>query len=611
MHSGARKRLACRGLQGCRVVQVGVALVLICLCAAAGEVRVPGDFDTLEAALGAVADGDTIALGEGTFKGNFKIDKKLALVGAKRRSVVEADKGVVLTVSGEVTLASLTIRGGETGVQVKKAALLRMRDCRVEDCRRDGVGFENSFNTRVVVSKCEFTRCGDAVDLESAQAIIHDCDFTRNKDDGVDFDGDCAALVFGCNFLSNGDDGIEIRLKRVTHALIVRNRFEANGEDGVEFIQSPVPEEKLANLALMSGNTFSANGRYGVGAVDNDTEKSTDFTPRLGVFGNGNSFDASKAGDLSPNLSAFGLAKDRTAHKATVSRTGPDGEKKTDVAVKAPIPLAIYDLAPSPDGQRVLDAEGVEVSPDGKKMYLADDNARSIWVIDTLTARFLQRIPVAPLPGTLTVVKGAEGFAFEPKDDSVVWLTDDEGKAVHQLSLTDDGMRLRKTYNVRKCHGMPEGLARSNDVLFVIGSNTLTGVSLSDWSVLKGFPVKYSMKPRGSHVAGVCRAGEKLLITATAYGKGREINHGGLLLEADPADGAVSRAWSLADYCNDPRGVSFRNGLVYVCDGLHISKLPDGQPNRVGMKVLVFAIDEIDSLDRFVEHLPLRQRKKP
>ncbi len=79
----------------------------------------PGCFSTLAAALDAASDGDTIALGPGTFAGGVTIVKSVRLVGAGAATTRIEGGGPVLTI-GElggtreltVAIARVTIRGG-------------------------------------------------------------------------------------------------------------------------------------------------------------------------------------------------------------------------------------------------------------------------------------------------------------------------------------------------------------------------------------------------------------------------------------------------------------------------------------------------------------------
>ncbi|MEP6813413.1 MAG: hypothetical protein ABI990_10525 [Actinomycetota bacterium] len=85
------------------------------LCVGAGG----GCFATLQAAVNAAHDGDTIHVGRGTFAGGVTIDKSVALVGKGAKASIVSGGGPVLTIFREagsaglsVAISGLTITGG-------------------------------------------------------------------------------------------------------------------------------------------------------------------------------------------------------------------------------------------------------------------------------------------------------------------------------------------------------------------------------------------------------------------------------------------------------------------------------------------------------------------
>jgi hypothetical protein len=117
--------------------QGGAVNKLIALCALAGALLVasqanargpvgtlcvghaPGCYPTIQAAVDAAQDGDTIRIERGTFAGGITIDKSISLVGAGRRATTISGGGPVVTI-GEflgaaeptMTISGVTITGG-------------------------------------------------------------------------------------------------------------------------------------------------------------------------------------------------------------------------------------------------------------------------------------------------------------------------------------------------------------------------------------------------------------------------------------------------------------------------------------------------------------------
>ncbi|MBA3428768.1 MAG: hypothetical protein H0U07_09380 [Actinobacteria bacterium] len=85
------------------------------LCVGVG----PGCFSTLQAAVSAAKDGDTVNVGQGTFAGGVTIDKSIALVGGGSNVTIISGGGPVLTIFREsapdqltVSIRGVTITGG-------------------------------------------------------------------------------------------------------------------------------------------------------------------------------------------------------------------------------------------------------------------------------------------------------------------------------------------------------------------------------------------------------------------------------------------------------------------------------------------------------------------
>jgi hypothetical protein len=111
-----------------RVVLVGVLAVATLAGATAAQsaakarslcVGGPHCFPTLQAALGAAADGASIRIGPGEFAGGVTIDKSVSLVGVAAAATTVSGGGPVITIGSAtstptVTIANLTVTGGLT-----------------------------------------------------------------------------------------------------------------------------------------------------------------------------------------------------------------------------------------------------------------------------------------------------------------------------------------------------------------------------------------------------------------------------------------------------------------------------------------------------------------
>ena len=223
----------------------------------------PGDYSTISQAVTAARKEDTIRVAPGTYKEKLVIERSINLIGEDSKTCILKGNGdtngdTIVTVANSVHIAGFSIRDGQTGIFVKAGASLKIEGCTIAACSEDGIGFDAAFNTTLLMRNCLITENTDGVDLESTQGMILSSKFVKNKDDGLDYDGDAGVLVYGCKFTDNGDDGIEIRISRRTHAIILDSVFEGSGEDGIEIINSP-KKDGFYNLFCVQNCLFRSN----------------------------------------------------------------------------------------------------------------------------------------------------------------------------------------------------------------------------------------------------------------------------------------------------------------------------------------------------------------
>lgn len=589
------------------------AFALMTLLSAGDVLHVPGDFGSVAQAAAAAQPGDIIELAQGTYDGAIKLGKSVTLRGGDpERCILQCGRDeTVLTVSGETNLDGLTIQGGENGIMVRAGASLTLEDCRIIGNKSDGIGFENAFNTQLFLDDCFVAENGDGIDLESTQAVILNCRFVNNRDDGLDLDGDAGALVYGCTFADNRDDGIEIRLATRTHALIQKCRFERNGEDGVEIINSP-KEQGIYNLLCVQNSAFDGNKRFGVGFVEHEKESATGEMSKTAVYAAGNTFIGTGAGAVSLNYaSVFAGRKD---YPQTVTAAIRRGEKQTkqEVTVQIPVLAGIYNLRPTTDGTMVADAEGVAVS--NAFVFVADDNNRTVYVLDRRTGQVARSFSTAPFPRSDYEAPGPEGLDVIKEDDGeALLLSDDDGRGLYTLSLQDEtfGQVLRRQDTA--AIGPVEGVEMVGGLLVAAANRTKLYQIRSDDFSLAGSPVEVGVQGFGAHIAGAgaSEANDRLFITVSGYaGLDQKFrNHQSAFVELDSELEAVRGFWHLGPFSNDPRGIALLDGLVYVADGRSdFTDEQTGEVNRGGIKVFVFLIeDDPEALRRVLRLLPLRR----
>ncbi|MCG3179652.1 MAG: hypothetical protein BIFFINMI_01993 [Phycisphaerae bacterium] len=223
-------------------------------------VRVPQDQPTLQAALDAAADGDTVLLSPGRYEGPATIGAKAVTLaslflttgdaGAIERTIIDGTgKRCALDVTDKckpaTRIVGLTLRGGSDGI---------------------------TCHARCEIRNNHFVGCGDGVDYEGGGGVCRDNVFDDCRDDALDLDGDCAVRMEH-NVLRNcHDDGIEIRYYPYDAAtpvleIVVRdNLIVGSGEDGIQVIDHPGPSRRML---WIERNVIRSSAKAAIAFMDN------------------------------------------------------------------------------------------------------------------------------------------------------------------------------------------------------------------------------------------------------------------------------------------------------------------------------------------------------
>lgn len=231
---------------------------------AAAVLRVPRDHATVQAAIDAAADGDTVLVAPGVYQGGFVIDGKAITLASQflttgRRELVaetileigEKDKQVLRLGKGAAgtRVIGLTLRNGSDGIL----------------CYAD----------RVEVLDNRILRCGDGIDYEGGGGVCRGNLFENNRDDAVDLDGDCAVVVEDNVIRQCGDDGLEIRFyeykgDKPLKIVIRGNVIDRSGEDGIQFIDHDGPSNRDV---VIERNVISNSRKAAVAFMDKEATR--------------------------------------------------------------------------------------------------------------------------------------------------------------------------------------------------------------------------------------------------------------------------------------------------------------------------------------------------
>jgi len=257
-------------------------------------------FATLQRAVEAAAENsgpDMIHVASGEYIENVVIDdiKRLTLLGGHGTVVIatDAEHDVFEIKGGDVTLANMTVTGGDSGIKTEGSETsLNLRDMDVSgnvdrglnakevgyvrisgglfadnggDAIKVGDEDDDTYVHCLSVKGATFSNNGsDALDLEEITAVdIKNTVVDGSADEGLEVDGCVSVTVIGGSFTNNADDGLDIdnsQSVRLVSVLSAGN--EGNG------LQIELEEGFEMEGAVMTHCDFSGNDENGVQIVE-------------------------------------------------------------------------------------------------------------------------------------------------------------------------------------------------------------------------------------------------------------------------------------------------------------------------------------------------------
>jgi hypothetical protein len=278
-------RRAARGLklaQEAEPVPIRRALpLLLALLAAPARgavLSVPAQFGTIQAAIGAAANGDVIDVAPGvyaealvisgktlTIRSRFATSGDPADVAATAIAVGGLDV-VTLNAGANVLLQGLTLRAGLAAVRVDVGSRVEFVDGHVFDTS-DGISLEGG------------SRASDPITRD----VIRRSLIEASSDDGVDADNKAELWIEDSEIRGHEDDGVEIRVhsnafapgESITHVFL-RNRFTDCGEDGLQLIDYTGLSPRRFRI---EGNVFAHNAMARLGITCANTVETFEGCP--------------------------------------------------------------------------------------------------------------------------------------------------------------------------------------------------------------------------------------------------------------------------------------------------------------------------------------------
>ncbi|MDP0498399.1 MAG: DNRLRE domain-containing protein [Verrucomicrobiota bacterium JB024] len=233
--------------------------------------RVPADYATIQAAINAASEGQTVLVSPGSYTENLNISKNIVLTSLQSYG------------GGEDSIASTVLDGGDGSYVINVAST-------VTELTVNGFTIRNSDDGVMCAGVMTFTnnwvtQTQDGIDYEGGGGLVQDCRFYENGDDGIDLDGPTAVRVINCVIADNGNDGVEIRFHPIPgeldgqdfNSFFYGNTISGNVEDGIQFIDYEGTGDDARRSFIVQENIFAGNGGAGLGFMD-DEKTSQDFS---------------------------------------------------------------------------------------------------------------------------------------------------------------------------------------------------------------------------------------------------------------------------------------------------------------------------------------------
>ena len=247
------------------VLNTVVGLFVLSTLAHGATRKVPGTYSSIEAAIDAANDGDTILISDGTYKeGSIRIEKSL-IIASK-----------FLTDGNESHISNTIIDAGGSSDVFKTredAGLVEFVGLTLTGREKLIIG-----NSEIDVHDCRFIGGADQVSFERESfGRVTNCFFEGSRDDAIDSDSSTkvsnAFIEMSDNIITNcGDDGIEIRLySRSSGAImpytIANNIIINSDEDGIQLIDERASRNDNSRVFYIINNLIKDSGDAGIGCM--------------------------------------------------------------------------------------------------------------------------------------------------------------------------------------------------------------------------------------------------------------------------------------------------------------------------------------------------------
>lgn len=233
---------------------LGITQILLLLCVltqafsvlvvreGSGTIIVPDHYETIQEAVNAAVEGETIDIMAGTYYEHVVVNKSVSLIGEnKSTTVIDGNKAgtVVLVAADSVLVRGFTVRNGKSGIYVVRSSNVTVADNLVMDNRERGILISNSQSCIVSRNYAKGTKPGYGININaSSNIIIEGNGATSNYYDGIGLFSSNSSIVRGNTVGNNQLFGIYIDSS--SNNTIYHNNFFSNGKQASSNTQANV-----------------------------------------------------------------------------------------------------------------------------------------------------------------------------------------------------------------------------------------------------------------------------------------------------------------------------------------------------------------------------------
>ncbi|MGR3320189.1 MAG: right-handed parallel beta-helix repeat-containing protein [Candidatus Anammoxibacter sp.] len=233
-------------------------------------VNVPGNFNTIQSAIDAALDGDTILVSPGTYKETIEIiDKDITLKGQNKDSTIINGENLdelstIFASGGNVSISGFTImNGGFDGVEIIDSEESMVFDNIIKSSIRTGLFIQNSTVSIIKNIIIDNNSRGIEAQEESNVEII---------DNLIEGNSNIGVAIFNTTCLIDqntiGDNGFRgLNIRDSLNIDVTGNIIEGNADTGVFIFNT---------TGLVGLNTINDNGFRGLGVEDDSNIDITD-----------------------------------------------------------------------------------------------------------------------------------------------------------------------------------------------------------------------------------------------------------------------------------------------------------------------------------------------